>query len=368
MICIRNHCQNGERHSLRRESGWVGPLDWSRSVGIACQAILLCPFAWIDTLLSLVLICWRLQSSSPSWLIDERSITVQKSHGVITHVSSLWQLQARVFSWLDRGKLMAARGNLTPYQGKGRRFGYYKCGKCRKHWKSAYSWANEYQRCRSCGTNVYPYKQRPLEKRYELVYECSCGWEPDVEYTTNVELEAKGIDLDDSVGTGEEVYDDELAVECDLCGETVYPTIEKFNDIDPMKPHDQENCGKCRRLGYACRDSYWTSFPAHSSGGCGAATAIVQVQSAGLSLLLIHRRLLAQVYSSFTLCRLATIGVECDSLINGKTFYEIGDLLYLWLDASLTSYQTTEDAAKISKLYKLYNESFLPSCRPQDAE
>ena len=200
---------------------------------------------------------------------------------------------------------MAARENLTPYQGKGRRFGYYKCGQCRKHWKSAYSWANEYQRCRSCGTNVYPYKQRPLEKRYELVYECSCGWE-DVEYTTNVELEAKGVDLDDSamVGTGEEVYDDELAVECDLCGETVYPTIKKFNDIDPMKPHDQANCGKCRRLGYACRDSYWTSCPAHSSGGCGAATAMVQVQSASLSLQFIHRRLLAQVYS-FTLCRFA---------------------------------------------------------------
>lgn len=52
---------------------------------------------------------------------------------------------------------------LTPYQGKRRCFGYYKCSECHKEWQSAYSWANTFQKCKQCNISVYPYSQRPLE-------------------------------------------------------------------------------------------------------------------------------------------------------------------------------------------------------------
>ncbi|ESO84250.1 hypothetical protein LOTGIDRAFT_108621 [Lottia gigantea] len=53
---------------------------------------------------------------------------------------------------------------LTPYQGKKRCFGEYKCPKCKRKWMSGNSWANMGQECIKCHINVYPNKQRPLEK------------------------------------------------------------------------------------------------------------------------------------------------------------------------------------------------------------
>jgi hypothetical protein len=50
-------------------------------------------------------------------------------------------------------------GLRTPYQGKKRCFGQYKCEKCQKAWKSSQSKANEPQICNSCGNLIYPYKQ-----------------------------------------------------------------------------------------------------------------------------------------------------------------------------------------------------------------
>ncbi|XP_052873003.1 uncharacterized protein LOC128278331 isoform X2 [Anopheles cruzii] len=52
----------------------------------------------------------------------------------------------------------------TPYQGKKRCFGEYKCPKCKRKWMSGNSWANHGQECIKCHINVYPHKQRPLEK------------------------------------------------------------------------------------------------------------------------------------------------------------------------------------------------------------
>jgi Zinc-binding domain len=52
----------------------------------------------------------------------------------------------------------------TPYQGKKRCFGEYKCTKCKRKWMSGNSWANCGQECIKCHVNVYPHKQRPLEK------------------------------------------------------------------------------------------------------------------------------------------------------------------------------------------------------------
>ncbi|XP_011150074.1 zinc finger CCHC domain-containing protein 24-like [Harpegnathos saltator] len=82
---------------------------------------------------------------------------------------------------------------LTPYQGKKRCFGEYKCPKCKRKWMSSNSWANMGQECIKCHINVYPHKQRPPEK-------------PD------------GLDVSDQ-----------------------------------SKVHPQHLCEKCKTLGYYCR-------------------------------------------------------------------------------------------------------------------
>ncbi|CAG9863222.1 unnamed protein product [Phyllotreta striolata] len=81
----------------------------------------------------------------------------------------------------------------TPYQGRKRCFGEYKCPKCKRKWMSGNSWANMGQECIKCHINVFPHKQRPLEK-------------PD------------GLDVSDQ-----------------------------------SKVHPQHLCQKCKKLGYYCR-------------------------------------------------------------------------------------------------------------------
>ncbi|KAL8565006.1 Zinc finger CCHC domain-containing protein 24 [Nucella lapillus] len=82
---------------------------------------------------------------------------------------------------------------LTPYQGKKRCFGEYKCTGCKRKWMSGNSWANTGQECIKCHLKVYPHKQRPLDK-------------PD------------GLDVSDQ-----------------------------------SKVHPQHLCEKCQSLGYYCR-------------------------------------------------------------------------------------------------------------------
>ena len=48
---------------------------------------------------------------------------------------------------------------LTPYQGRKRCFGEYKCSKCKRKWMSGNSWANSGQQCIKCHLMVYPHKQ-----------------------------------------------------------------------------------------------------------------------------------------------------------------------------------------------------------------
>lgn len=84
---------------------------------------------------------------------------------------------------------------LTPYQGKKRCFGEFKCPKCFRKWMSAVSWANTAQYCIKCRVNVYPHKQRPLERK-----------------------------------------------------------LESHSD-EPDKGHPQHLCEKCKQLGFYCRQS-----------------------------------------------------------------------------------------------------------------
>ncbi|XP_032168134.1 zinc finger CCHC domain-containing protein 24 isoform X2 [Mustela erminea] len=61
---------------------------------------------------------------------------------------------------------------LTPYQGKKRCFGEYKCPKCKRKWMSGNSWANMGQECIKCHINVYPHKQLQCSRHH------AWGWWP----------------------------------------------------------------------------------------------------------------------------------------------------------------------------------------------
>lgn len=52
----------------------------------------------------------------------------------------------------------------TPYQGKKRCFGEFKCEKCKNEWKSIFSWANKCQKCSKCKSDVFPHKQVCVEQ------------------------------------------------------------------------------------------------------------------------------------------------------------------------------------------------------------
>ncbi|XP_071483638.1 uncharacterized protein [Diadema setosum] len=102
---------------------------------------------------------------------------------------------------------------LTPYQGKKRCFGEYKCPKCKRKWMSGNSWANMGQECIKCHINVYPHKQRPLEK-------------------------LDGLDVS--------AYD-HLKIKRPL------EKPDGLDVSDQSKEHPQHLCEKCKALGYYCR-------------------------------------------------------------------------------------------------------------------
>lgn len=54
---------------------------------------------------------------------------------------------------------MSDTEKLTPYQGKRRCFGHFRCPQCRRTWMSGNSWANMGQQCQLCKINVYPFEQ-----------------------------------------------------------------------------------------------------------------------------------------------------------------------------------------------------------------
>ncbi|KAH7641622.1 zinc binding domain-containing protein [Dermatophagoides farinae] len=99
---------------------------------------------------------------------------------------------------IDLSSLTGKIDGLTPYQGKKRCFGEFKCPSCHRKWMSGNSWANSGQMCVRCRIMVYPHKQRPLDK-------------PD------------GLDVSDQ-----------------------------------SKEHPQHLCQKCTQLGYYCRQRIQT--------------------------------------------------------------------------------------------------------------
>ena len=82
---------------------------------------------------------------------------------------------------------------LTPYQGIHRSIGKFCCKHCCHKWTSRNSWSNYAQTCKNCEIEVFPHRQYPLEKPYNI------------------------------------------------------------NATDPFKKHPYELCGKCQNLGISCR-------------------------------------------------------------------------------------------------------------------
>lgn len=60
---------------------------------------------------------------------------------------------------------------LTPYQGRNRCFGQFKCPKCKRKWMSGNSWANAAQDCMKCSIPVYPHKQVTI---YIIIFNWFC--------------------------------------------------------------------------------------------------------------------------------------------------------------------------------------------------
>lgn len=127
-------------------------------------------------------------------------------------------------------------------------FGEYRCDGCGNSWKSAYSWANTWQKCKKCQKEVYPNSQRPLAKRFEVKFECSLCCSNWSKVMSDAELRMEGVQPYD-VENGD--LEPRLSEECDGCGNSVTPTV-KWAHSDLDKPHLQEKCQKCIKLGRHC--------------------------------------------------------------------------------------------------------------------
>ncbi|XP_057322680.1 zinc finger CCHC domain-containing protein 24-like isoform X1 [Microplitis mediator] len=107
---------------------------------------------------------------------------------------------------------------LTPYQGKKRCFGEYKCSKCKRKWMSGNSWANMGQECIKCHINVYPHKQVSLGSTSMLLSTTSPS------HAFNSLLRYRPLEKPDGLDVS-----------------------------DQSKVHPQHLCEKCKTLGYYCR-------------------------------------------------------------------------------------------------------------------
>jgi hypothetical protein len=109
---------------------------------------------------------------------------------------------------------------LTPYQGKKRCFGEFKCPKCKRKWMSGNSWANCGQECIKCHINVYPHKQKPheLNPRGLKKYSLSVYTDDPLSFLQRSLEKPEGLDVSDQ-----------------------------------SKVHPQHLCEKCQSLGFYCR-------------------------------------------------------------------------------------------------------------------
>ncbi|GBP56307.1 Zinc finger CCHC domain-containing protein 24 [Eumeta japonica] len=160
---------------------------------------------------------------------------------------------------------------LTPYQGKKRCFGEFKCPKCKRKWMSGNSWANFSQQCIKCHINVYPHKQHNAPCRItpfldwppELLHAASGAPAPVYAYNGQVYpryLKLCSVHMDEFIFH----YNVKSRAEAAITRsrprrEPELRPIEKPDGLDvsdQSKIHPQQLCQKCRTLGFYCRRDY----------------------------------------------------------------------------------------------------------------
>ncbi|XP_064790107.1 zinc finger CCHC domain-containing protein 24-like isoform X1 [Oncorhynchus masou masou] len=124
---------------------------------------------------------------------------------------------------------------LTPYQGKKRCFGEYKCPKCKRKWMSGNSWANMGQECIKCHINVYPHKQERGAVLSRVVGKDMERWNGISNHSTL--LTCSGLD----------------AIRLPKAHTRPLEKPDGLDVSDQSKEHPQHLCEKCKVLGYYCR-------------------------------------------------------------------------------------------------------------------
>lgn len=93
---------------------------------------------------------------------------VSRSNSVVSSLSSTSRKIRSRFNYHSRDNTREERERIQTEQalrranGTNRLFGIYNC-KCNNHWNSGDTWENQYQKCRKCGTKVWPDKERLSE-------------------------------------------------------------------------------------------------------------------------------------------------------------------------------------------------------------
>ncbi|XP_068254021.1 zinc finger CCHC domain-containing protein 24 isoform X2 [Nyctibius grandis] len=149
---------------------------------------------------------------------------------------------------------------LTPYQGKKRCFGEYKCPKCKRKWMSGNSWANMGQECIKCHINVYPHKQQQhlhlwLLPGWSLIKASSLTlWLTPVLFVMTAVTLVQNQTSGDRLVLLDTIFFQLSGIYC-WTGNNLRP-LEKPDGLDvsdQSKEHPQHLCEKCKVLGYYCR-------------------------------------------------------------------------------------------------------------------
>jgi len=147
-------------------------------------------------------------------------------------------------------------------------YGYYACS-CGVWWESAHSWTHETQDCKQCGEQVYPYRQEELQGGYKLclMSELPSNGIPDFR---KIYLEKHDYDKLRYVvlysQTNEIIEDflhDDYYIDISLTKEFlnknktyILKALSEKGHIhfhfDPQKPHREDLCGMCKKLGRSC--------------------------------------------------------------------------------------------------------------------
>ena len=127
---------------------------------------------------------------------------------------------------------------LTPYQGPRSCFGMFRCPDCNRRWASGNSWADFGQDCQNCHVLVYPYMQARGRSSSLMLF-----------FGRRRRLRPRFRESTLPHGTAASVSH----ITPSVCGaqrsQRALKKQEGEDTLDVSKPHPQELCEKCRKLG-----------------------------------------------------------------------------------------------------------------------